>query len=66
MRIYLICKKSRPVGMIKSGQEPEDFIEGINRGKKPEEFLKRVDKGKSIIILERKDIKDIIELNKRG
>ena len=52
MRIYLKCDSDGKVlGMIKSGQEPEEFKNRMNC--------------KIIITLNEKDIKDIINLNKR-
>ncbi|TET08488.1 MAG: hypothetical protein E3J83_03315 [Candidatus Atribacteria bacterium] len=65
MVIYLICNKNRPISMIKSGEEPEDFIKRKNRGKKPKEFLKMGNE-KTVVILTRKDIEDIIRLGERG
>lgn len=53
MVIYLICNEGKPISMIKSGQEPEDF-------------LKRVGNEKTVITLTQEDVRDIIRLNKRG
>jgi len=48
--IYLICNKGRPISMIGSGQEPE-------------EFTKRMGNKGTIIILTQKDVESIIKLN---
>jgi len=74
--IYLICNKGKPISMIKSGEEPEEFLKRNNRGKNPEEFLKwygqtknisiKIGNEKTVIALTQEDVRDIIGLNKRG